>query len=184
MNGYKKDAKDIVGTTDSCTPSFALESQRRALAQGQQVTIRGRQVDGTHPALGDCEFVEVGPSTAIPVTVSSLAAEFKENTEAANKKYTHEKSVVLRAKVVAVGVTEWKHTRWTITDVGGEGVKIDAYPVHPESNEKLREELRQVKASDVLVLMCQAYDGVNTASLRQCVILREPPAGVKLPGEK
>src|SRR5262245_51452492 len=66
LHGNKmKDA--FIGEYVSCTPAEKFDEQLRGLARGQQVTVRGK-TNGDFPSLGDCEFVKVRPSTAIPAT--------------------------------------------------------------------------------------------------------------------
>jgi hypothetical protein len=117
------------------------------------VTVRGK-TDGSLPSLGDCEFVKVGASTAIPTTVAALDAEFKKNRDAAEKKYD-EKSVVVKVKVLDAK-TEDKKVIWTVTDAAGKGTaKIKAW-ADPLLDDKFLKELEMVKAGDVIVLIAEA----------------------------
>lgn len=163
-------------------PKFKLEQRHRALARGQKVTVRGKQADAAYPALIDCEFVTVGPSTAIPVTVPGLAAEFTADAAMADKKYEG-RSVVLRAKVLAAKAEKDK-VRWTLTAPDGKGdakIEVLADPLFGDPLKKLQ----QVKAGDVIVLIGDVSSLYGTpCELRYPLVLDEPPAGVKLPGDK
>jgi hypothetical protein len=184
LNGYKKDPKDFVPALVSCMPSASLEAKLRSLAKGQQVTLRGTQVDAGFPGLEKCEFVKVGPSPAVAVTVSSLAEEFKKDRAAADRKYDA-KSVVVRAKVVTAEKDTTKKVMWIVTDADGKGtVKIPAW-ADSFLNDKFLKQLEQVKKDDVIILMGEAQSlGGDPCRLWDCVVLKEPPDGVKLPGDK
>jgi hypothetical protein len=176
-----KNKEAFIGEYVSCTPMAKLQEQLRGLARGQQVTVRGK-TDGSLPSLGDCEFVKVGASTAIPTTVAALDAEFKKNRDAAEKKYD-EKSVVVKVKVLDAK-TEDKKVIWTVTDAAGKGTaKIKAW-ADPLLDDKFLKELEMVKAGDVIVLIAEAQPGGDSARLWDATVLKEPPAGVKLPGAK
>jgi hypothetical protein len=159
-----------------------LQDQLRALSQGQQVTVRGKvPVKTVFPGLEQCELVKIGPSTAIPVTLAALAAEYKKDTKAAEKKYT-DRFVVVRVKVLDAKAANDKVT-WTVTDaVGKDGPKVEAN-AFTQFSDKLLGELKAVKPGDTVVLMSPVIDA-GGVTLHGAFLLKEPPAGVKLPGDK
>jgi|SRR5579883_107459 len=166
-----------------CHMPEKLQEQLRGLAKGQQVTFRGKYPKtAAFPGLEECEIVKLGPSTAIPVTVESLVAEFKKDPDAARKKYD-EKSVVVRVKVLDAKTDDDK-VRWSVADVAGKGgTKIEAW-ADSYLEKKFLTELEKVKAGDVLVLIAEASPLGDPVRLWDAVVVKEPPTGVKLPGGK
>ncbi|MCI0705671.1 MAG: hypothetical protein L0241_31815 [Planctomycetia bacterium] len=183
LNGYREKPTDI--TQAKILVNIAtkdLEPKVRPLAKGQQVVIRGTMDNQTVPALDKCEFVKIGPSTAMPVTVAGLEAEFKKNRDAAWKKY-NDKSVVVKAKVVKIKKDD-KTFIWTVTDPTGKGtVQLKAY-CEVRTNEKLQEELSAIKVNDVIILLADADHLGEPVRFWNAMVLKEPPPGVKLPGDK
>ena len=158
------------------------QEKLRGLALGQQVTITGK-CNGSVPSLSECSFTKIGPSTALTPSVAGLAADIKGNRAAAEKKYGG-KSVIMRAKVTAA---EFDNDRLvlTITDAAGKvSYKAQTYSIFEQ---KYIKELKAVKAGDTIVLIgvpVVTGDPNDEPALSQIVILKEPPAGVKLPMEK
>ncbi|MDY3553245.1 hypothetical protein R5W24_002339 [Gemmata sp. JC717] len=184
LNG-KPDAKMLEAICFSALPS-KLEDPLRSLSRGQAVTVRGKQAD-SRPGLVGCEFVKIGPSTAIPVTLAGAIAEFKKNATAAEKKFGG-KSVVTRAKVVEVKADELKgELKLVVTDAAGKGAtKVEAVNgiFTTLQDRKMVLEVLKLKAGDVVVLMGEPQFLANELRLDQIFLLKEPPPGVKLPGDK
>jgi hypothetical protein len=183
LDGYKEKPTDVLTATYVvCDIPPKLQEQLRALAKGQQVTVRGKADGSIVPGLLQCEFVKVGPSPARPFTVAALAAEFKKDRDAARKKYDG-KPVVLRVKVLQAK-TDGEKVRWSVTDAAGKGgATIDAW-ADSLFNKDFLKELEKVKAGDVIVLLAEADSLGDPVRLWNAVVLKEPPAGVKLPGDK
>lgn len=178
LNGYKEKPTDT-GNPVYCNVPAKLSDQLRGLARGQQVTVRGKfPKGGTLPALDDCEFVKIGSSTALPVTLAALDAEFKKTKVAAEKKYEN-RSVVVRVTVLDAK-TDSSKIVWTVRDPAGKGaVKVQAW-ADPLLDKTFQAELEKVKAGDTVILIGDAEASGDSVRLWGCVVLKEPPAGVKL----
>lgn len=149
----------------------------RALAKGQSVTVRG-DVGTFGVVLTDCEFVKVGPSPALPVTPSELKAAL--GTDEGKKKY-NDKAVVTRGEVRKA---EWNGTVATLAlgDVGkkdGPTLEASLNPQEPE----VGVEMGKIKPGTVVVVLGDG-DTANDGRIWNARVLKEPPEGVKLPGDK
>lgn len=183
FTGYKEKGAVGLGERAAALVPEKLDAQLRALALGQQVTVRGTFTrTNAIAALDKCEIVKAGPSTAVPTTVAALEAEFKKNRDAAEKKYD-KKSVVVRVKVVESKLDSSK-VLWTVTDPTAKGAPQVPAWADPLLDKKFQEQLQQVKAGDVVILMGQARPLFGSFDLWDCAVLKEPPPGVKLPGAK
>jgi hypothetical protein len=183
LNGYKEKPTDSVGTPVYCNIPEKLNEQLRGLARGQQVTVRGKfPKSGSFALLDDCEFVKVGPNNAFATTLTALDAEFKKNRNVAEKKYD-ERSVVVRVKVLDAKTQDSKVV-WTVTPSTGKAtLKVQAW-ADPQLEKKFQQELEKIKTGDVIVLIAEAQPLGDSFRLWNSVVLKEPPAGVKLPGDK
>lgn len=184
FTGYKEKGAVGLGERAAALVPEKLDAQLRALSLGQQVTVRGTFTrTNAVAALDNCEIVKTGPSTAVPATVAALEAEFKKNRDAAEKKYD-KKSVVVRVKVVEAKLDSSK-VLWTVSDpTAAKGAPQVPAWADPLLDKKFQEQLQQVKAGDVVILMGQARPLFGSFDLWDCVVLKEPPPGVKLPGAK
>lgn len=180
LHGYKENEKDPLGKLVCFAPLEQHRDQLWALSQGQEVTVRGTQTDAGYPVLDRCEFVKVKPSTAIPVTVASLTAEFNADSRAAQKKYFN-KSVVVRVKVLATRTegNTFKTVKWTVTDPDAKGDTTIEVIADAATRAEFLKRLEQIRVGDVIVLLGEA----NGHCLADVAVLKEPPAGVKLPGD-
>jgi hypothetical protein len=187
LNGWRGKPSNLQTEVFSALPKGKklgdkLEPRLRALARGQKVTVRGKQDGNSTPVLVDCEFVKIGPSTAIPATVSGLVADFTKDEKAADDKY-RDKSVVLRAKVL-VAKAERDVVKWTLGDATGKGgPKIEAV-ADPLYGDPLKT-LEKVKPGDTIILIADVGSFYGTpCGLAYPRLLDQPPEGVKLPGGK
>jgi hypothetical protein len=158
------------------------EDKARPLAKGQLVTIRGKQKDSSVPLLEDCVVVKAGPSTAVPITLSGLVAEWKADKEGTNKKYLKQ-PVVLRVKVLQAekqGVT----VIWEVTDPDVKGGPQGSATFDAGLDEAFLKGLQKVKAGDVAIILCHSPYASDRPGFQWSVILKEPPPGIKLPGGK
>ncbi|MBA4067838.1 MAG: hypothetical protein C0501_29890 [Isosphaera sp.] len=179
LRGYLK-PKGIVPGFVSILPRKEEQGKfegMKALAKGQSVTVRG-EVATFAPALDKCEFVKVGPSAAVPFTPSGLLAALK--APDGEKKYDG-KDVVMRAEVRKA---EWNGTVATLTvwDPGvkdGPGLEASLNP----QEKKVGEELAKIKPGTVVVLLGETQT-LNDGRLWNVRVLKEPPEGVTLPGDK
>jgi lysyl-tRNA synthetase class II len=184
FTGYKEKGAIGLGERAAALVPEKLDAQLRALSIGQQVTVRGTFTrTSVIAALDNCEIVKTGPSTALPTTVAALEAECKKNRDAAEKKYGN-KSVVVRVKVVEAKLDSSK-VLWTVSDAtAAKGAPQVPAWADPLLDKKFQEQLQQVKAGDVVIVMGQARPLFGSFDLWDCVVLKEPPPGVKLPGAK
>jgi hypothetical protein len=185
--GAKKKPTDAVDIGVSCEVPAKLDEQLRGLAREQQLTVRGKCVRANYPKLTECEFVKVGPSPALPMTVSGLVGEFKKDFRVARKAYDN-KAVVARVEVLAAKNANGE-LRWTVADAGAkDGAKIEARVGSlidgAFENKKFMAELEKVKPGDVVILSGYLAAEYDPLLLTYAVVLKEPPAGVKLPGDK
>ena len=149
----------------------------KALAKGQSVTVRGEVATFT-PGLDKCEFVTVGPSTAVPFTPSGLLAALKAPD---GEKKLDGKDAVVRGEVRKA---EWNGTVATLTvwDPGvkdGPGLEASLNPQQPE----VGKELAKIKPGTVVVLLGEVQT-LSDGRLWNVRVLKEPPEGVALPGDK
>jgi hypothetical protein len=176
VEGYKKPG-DRLGIMLVCTPSKEEATKHqglRALAKGQTVTFRAKSLRGDL-GLERCTFVKVGPCTATPFTVARLQKALADPTS--KKKYMGTDAVV-RGQVVELKVTD-SFVRWVISDpMKKGGAKVDAQIT---TNAKhLREEYAKTKVGDTIVLIGE----IDSNGLWDARLLKAPPEGVKLPGDK
>lgn len=179
MEGYKKPS-DLLGVLASATPTKEERAKfqgLRSLSKNQTLTVRGKCFSGTAGIL-DCTFVKVGPNTAMPYTIASLTKAHA--NEATRKKLLHT-DVVVRAQIVDVKATDVL-VRWTLTDPGKKGgPKVSAQIT--TNDKRLLDEYGKTKAGDVVIVLGE-IDSEDQCSLWDARLLKEPPEGVKLPGDK
>jgi hypothetical protein len=168
----------------SCTPTrydASLYQNLQALARGQAVTVRGVVGDSSVAVLGDCRLVKVGPSTAVPVTVSKLKAMF---VKPADAKKNDGKAVIARVRVVRVEGEKGRVT-FTVADpmtrTTGTTTKVF---VDTWFSVARRNELEAVKPGQVVIVLGVADGLAGEPRFWDAVILKTPPEGVKLPGGK
>jgi hypothetical protein len=182
LHGVKEKPSDALDKGVACEVPPKLDEQLRGLARGQQVTVRGTCARGDRLKLTECEFVKVGPSTAIPVTVSGLVAEFKKDAVAARKVYD-KKAVVARVEVLSAK-KDGDVMTWIAVEVGTKGPAKVQVRAKVSLDKKYFAELEQVKPGDVMVVLADVDPVDDPLMLRNAVLLKEPPPGVKLPGDK
>ncbi len=185
-----KGARDSAVLDSIIVCTFAPEEAARyqkleALSEGQSVKIRGVGIDPSQGSNGlvDCEFLEVGPSTAVPCSVAGLFAEFEKSPADGAEKYMR-KTLVCRVKIVSVE-TESIGTRWEVTDPDGDGkrrlpVFITSFARHASR----KQEVSGVQPGQVLTVLAKSDSGGTPLRLMNVRILQQPPDGVTLPGGK
>lgn len=182
LRGFRAKPDDVIGTDMAFGPGpkeITKHQNLRALAPGQKLTVRGVQSDREVPALINGGFVEVGPSPAQPVTVTGLqAAASNPKTRA---KY-EDKWVVVRAKVTDVELENARAT-FTLTDPMGKGAVVQA-SADCLNSKGLKAEFAAIKKGDMLIVLAKADPLSDRFRLWDAVLLKEPPAGVKVPGDK
>src|SRR5262245_18670253 len=168
----------------SCTPTkddAGKYQNLQALARGQTVTIRGVVADSFVPVLGECRFVKVGPSPAVPVTVSKFKAMF---VKPADARKNDGKAVIARVRVVRVEGEKGRVT-FTVADpmtkTTGSTTKVF---VDTWFSDARRKELEANKAGQVVIVLGVAEGGAGEPRFWDAVLLKPPPEGVKLPGGK
>ena len=174
------------GRQTSCRflPKEAEKEQGlRGLSRGQRVTVRGVGVGGA--GVWQAKITHLGTSTAKPMTFAELV-EVLEKTE--KLKDYKDRSVLVRVKVVEAGSKE-KRFAATVTDPDTGNKKITlrtpvAYDMGFEKNSAIDEVLALKPGEVVLVLADTPTSDLYGLSLENPRILKEPPAGVKLPGDK
>jgi len=163
------------------------EQGLKALSYGQIVTLRGIGGNPNTSVFDDMKIVKLGPGTAKPSTLKELAAELKDE---AKQKDVERSSVVLRVKVVERAKTDdffgWRHFCWVVVDAdapNGPQFWLGGHVVHSEFSTA---ELLALKPGDVVLVMGNPKSASPTPkpSIENAGILKEPPAGVKLPAEK
>jgi hypothetical protein len=172
--------KEVFARLISVTPR-ASERDRfegmKALAKGQAVTVRG-DVQTFGVVLADCEFVKVGPSTALPVTASGLKAALQ--TDEGKAKYDG-KAVVLRGEVQKA---EWNGTVASLTVVdpgekGGPGLEASVNP----SAKEIGEALGKTKPGTHVIILGEG-SAANDGRVWDFRLLTALPEGITLPGNK
>jgi|GEM_PF-2242459 len=184
LNGFKSKPTDVVGELAYLNVTGESKSKIRGLAKGQTVTARGVMDGGPFAGLNKCDVIKVGPSTAIPATIEKLDTEYKMNRVAFKKKYTG-LQFLLKAKVANV-IDKDSFMIWTVTYTAKKnGVKIEVVTGGFLSRE-LNAEFRAVKEGDEITFLVSLDSIADDMpfSLRDVVLLKELPEGVKLPAVK
>lgn len=186
------DAGDPAAVQDTVTAcrfnpeDGAKYQQLEELSEGQRVRIRGV---GISPFQGrglvDCEFLEVGPSTAIPCTVKELFAAFDKSDAEARKRYMN-KPLVLRAKVLAAQseTNPSGHTLKLIDPGGDEKQWILAYTWKTALNPDRVAALEAAKAGQTVIVIAISRPARYPLQLQELRFLSAPPQGVTLPDAK
>jgi hypothetical protein len=167
----------------SCTPTkddAGKYQNLQALARGQTVTVRGVVGDSFVAVLGECRFVKVGPSTAIPVTVAKLKAMFARPADA---KKNDGKAVIARVRVAKVEGEKGRIT-FTVADPMSKAKATTNVFIDTWFSDARRKELEAVKPGQVVIVLAVADGLAGEPRFWDAVILETPPEGVKLPGGK
>lgn len=155
------------------------ETKLRLLSRGQEVTIRAR---GTAlPArygLRDIRIVDSTPSQALVTTLTEVLK--AKGNDAALAKYQR-REVLLRVKV----------KDWSTRPVGEIGTVVDpgapagsaALPVRAQLLGTFKKELEALKPGDVVTILAGVVLPPESLGLRDARIVKEAPAGLKMPGE-
>lgn len=182
------DATDNLAASNSlvaCSfvPSDAVKYQNlEALARGQRVKVRGIGSDKLRSTLVKCEFLEVGPTTAIPCTVSGIHAAFAKSPAEAAKKYLG-RVLVCRVQVMRVDpdILEKNSGTWWVTDVGGKSKEyLEAFI--PYQNEGRLKRFAAVVRGQTVILLGETDAISAPLRLREIRVLNEAPEGIELPG--
>ena len=148
----------------------------RALAEGQAVTVRGEVQE--YMELTKCEFVKVGPTTALPVTAAGLLAALKDD---AQKGKYEGKDVVLRGEVRKAN---WNGTiaHLGVADPGVKDGPLLEASINP-TDQEYGKGLAKTPVGSVVVLIGEAQ-AVNDGRIWNFRVLQAPPEGVTLPDAK
>jgi hypothetical protein len=183
------DATDNLAASESlvaCSfvPGDAVKYQNlEALARGQRVKVRGIGSDQLRSSLIECEFLQVGPTTAIPCTVSEIHAAFAKSPAEAAQKYLG-RALVCRVQVSQADPNILANNcgRWRVTDVGGDGKEyLEAFIPYQDA-ERLKR-FAAVALGQTVILLGETDSMAAPLRLTEIRVLKEPPEGVELPGE-
>lgn len=160
----------------SITPSKAEAGKYdglKALAKGQAVTVRGEVQE--YGQVTKCEFVKVGPSTAVPTTPSELLAALFD--DATRDKFLG-KDVVLRGEVRKAN---WNGTiaHLDVADPGAKDGPLLEASINPNDQEHGKE-LAKLPVNSVVILIGEAQ-AINDGRIWDFRVLQAPPEGVTLP---
>jgi hypothetical protein len=157
------------------------EQGLRALSRGQSITLRGVGGDGNLTGTFDnMKIVKLGPSTAKPITLRAIAENLKDDTK---KKEFDVVDVLARVKVVEPASSDAKHIYWVIVDAEGESPQF-WLGGRLVGSDLATEELKALKPGDVVLILGQVEWATDKPSIQSARLLKEPPAGVKLPEHK
>lgn len=159
-------------------PDSGREKELRLLSSGQKVTIRVKGVVGpVGTEFSYAAIVDSGPSTAKVTTL----AEVEPGLKAAQQRGRYETpEVLVRAKVVEAG--EKGFTAGVVTDADAAngprfGLKATGFTGY-------REELEALKPGDIVFLLGTPRLDFEEPVLDNARIVKEAPAGLKLPVAK
>ena len=177
-------SKDGLAYTFSVEPNAANCKKfdgLKSLASGQEIKVRGEYIANLGPRAYDAEFVSVGPSTAIPVTPSELAAALKTPEGLAKFK---SKSVVMQGYIRGAEYVDPNIVlRLGETATGTDVVIQAANNAFLDSDEKRQKTLAGYKAGTKVIIIGTA--SVEAAAvLKSFYILTAPPEGITLPEPK
>jgi len=181
---------DAANSLIACTftPEEAVKYQQlEELSEGQLVRLRGV---GIAPEKGrglvDCEFLEVGSSTAIPCTVSELFAAFAKSPAEAVQKYT-DRMIVCRVKVVSAEKDKELGGAicWEIADPEGDGNQRIPVFISASGRDRRRlESLYSVVRGQTIIVIGKSDTHGDPLRLTEARVLQVPPHGVVLPSSK
>jgi hypothetical protein len=157
------------------------EKEFRLLSRGQKVTIRARGTDlPMEYGLDKIRIVDSSPSQARVTTVAEVA---KGEKNAAEREKHKDHEVLVRVKVVEVEKGDFT----TFGKVTDPDAPADAKPVTVRKPllGTLKKEIEALKVGDVVTILA----GVETEMMMPLAftnprIVKQAPAGLKLPGEK
>jgi hypothetical protein len=159
-------------------PDSGREKDLRLLSSGQKVTVRVKGVVG--PVGSEFSYAAIADSGPSPAKVTTLA-EVEPGLKAAQQKGRYETpEVLVRARVVEVtdgGLTACVVTDPDVANGPRFGLKATAFTGY-------RKELEGLKLGDVVFVLGSPRLDFDEPILDNARIVKEPPAGLKLPVAK
>lgn len=183
MVDYGKEPKSgmyVAGQFRLDSDASGKEKELRLLSAGQKVTIRARGTDEPRQfGLDNIRIVDSGPSPARVATVSELVKIEKDIPE---REKLRRKEVLVRVKIAELRPSSDNFYVGTVTDPDSPSTKpvLLGRPFHGA----FRKEFEALKVGDVVTILA-GLDAVEMPlAFYGARIVKEAPAGLKMPGEK
>jgi hypothetical protein len=161
---------------------FKKDPRISALSRQQSVTVRGKAHDFTVTMLENCELVAVGPSTAIPTTLSEIESVL--NTKDGPKRFEG-KDLLVRVTLKGAKPTANSFVGWSV--VAPMGSSKEFFLELPFANRACLEELLEPNPKDTIVVLAELPEpspDTRAISLKETRLVKTIPADLKLPDEK